>query len=938
MSGTKDIWESINETNETILNELEKIATKWNNPKDDIYKLIMEHNTEEKAESINKGIQITKGYDGDKKIKRRHELYGKLLRTLEIAHELKEDFKKDEAKKVKHSFKSLKVALAYLTPFSDLMNELIRIELNEAYELIYEDFKKILDDSNSQKTEVMENKESILQGIERIRGYFVYVQSKNILRIKIKNYDYFLRMEESYTRAIKSVKKSIIINCLEEILSLKIYETSHLILDDYERIADKYNNKISIYYHKDLIKKDLPETIVESSTNNINSLNHTLSKSQKRHENLENLELIQDNFMWIEKRTNNSVEKSVLCCKKDDKLKAIEDYFEGIKKAFEEGNKKLDEANDKLNTDISYLAPFLYFLNTLLQFEEEKEIEQFNFKKERSKAFCKMGEYYTIKATSFTRKLQFKSMPCWIFAKQCFTKAYNFDECNYDAVGGCSKSLCKLGKFNECIEFLKKFKDKENLIPDYHRIYAICLRSLFSKPRFYSNCSRVNRKRQDNIKEAQNEIEKTLNRDPYNPMLRKEAEIIKKITEQRNQTEDTEVARFQAARQKHEDTCNKDEIIKCLQNDFIYRHEQTNKFRILSIDGGGIRGIIPAYWLCEIEKRAHKPIAHLFNMLAGTSTGGILAGGLSFPLNGKIDESTEVNPIVPSDYAPQYAAYQLLEQYTEKGSEIFPNELSLLKPFYFCKGLCFSRYSSGGRSRLFKKLLGEKSKISSSLTELVITAGREEFLLGTHLFNRYDAKYDAFLDDTYLDALMCTSAAPTYFPTHGIKHKGYFMDGGVHVNNPAGVAYAEAIRYGKDARNIRMISMGTGAFVPGTLDKGLSGYRKLLRENWNLKMRGLVYWGFHLGDVALEGESGNTDVLLSGALKGAEEDMYTGERLGSNYTRMQVWFEDAITLDKVDASNVANLTDIAIRYIEELDAGDDNYLNKLVEELLRDTE
>src|SRR5581483_9012439 len=54
-------------------------------------------------------------------------------------------------------------------------------------------------------------------------------------------------------------------------------------------------------------------------------------------------------------------------------------------------------------------------------------------------------------------------------------------------------------------------------------------------------------------------------------------------------------------------------------------------YNILSIDGGGIRGILPALWLSEIEHRAHRPISHLFNMIAGTSTGAIIASGLSAP-------------------------------------------------------------------------------------------------------------------------------------------------------------------------------------------------------------------------------------------------------------------------------------------------------------------
>ena len=56
-------------------------------------------------------------------------------------------------------------------------------------------------------------------------------------------------------------------------------------------------------------------------------------------------------------------------------------------------------------------------------------------------------------------------------------------------------------------------------------------------------------------------------------------------------------------------------------------------YKILSIDGAGIRGVLPAYWLCEIEKRAHKPISHLFNMITGASTSAIIAAGLTVPKN-----------------------------------------------------------------------------------------------------------------------------------------------------------------------------------------------------------------------------------------------------------------------------------------------------------------
>ena len=78
--------------------------------------------------------------------------------------------------------------------------------------------------------------------------------------------------------------------------------------------------------------------------------------------------------------------------------------------------------------------------------------------------------------------------------------------------------------------------------------------------------------------------------------------------------------------------------------------------RVLSIDGGGIRGIIPALMLGEIERRTNKPIAELFDLIAGTSTGGILALGLTVP---------------GPDGKPKYCADELVQLYKEEGPRIF---------------------------------------------------------------------------------------------------------------------------------------------------------------------------------------------------------------------------------------------------------------------------
>ncbi|MEL7495719.1 MAG: patatin-like phospholipase family protein [Cyanobacteria bacterium J06554_11] len=79
--------------------------------------------------------------------------------------------------------------------------------------------------------------------------------------------------------------------------------------------------------------------------------------------------------------------------------------------------------------------------------------------------------------------------------------------------------------------------------------------------------------------------------------------------------------------------------------------------KILSIDGGGIRGLIPAMVLAEIERRTEQPISESFDLIAGTSTGGILALGLS-----KVDQQGN----------PQFSTEALSELYKENGKRIFP--------------------------------------------------------------------------------------------------------------------------------------------------------------------------------------------------------------------------------------------------------------------------
>jgi patatin-like phospholipase/acyl hydrolase len=110
---------------------------------------------------------------------------------------------------------------------------------------------------------------------------------------------------------------------------------------------------------------------------------------------------------------------------------------------------------------------------------------------------------------------------------------------------------------------------------------------------------------------------------------------------------------------------------------------------ILAIDGGGIRGIIPATILAEIERRAAAPAARLFDLIAGTSTGGILALGLAKP---------------GSDGEPAFSAADLVDLYQSDGRRIFSR--SLWHRFLAAENFLDEKYSATGLETVLRERFG----------------------------------------------------------------------------------------------------------------------------------------------------------------------------------------------------------------------------------------
>ena len=210
-------------------------------------------------------------------------------------------------------------------------------------------------------------------------------------------------------------------------------------------------------------------------------------------------------------------------------------------------------------------------------------------------------------------------------------------------------------------------------------------------------------------------------------------------------------------------------------------------FRILSLDGGGIKGIFPAAILSYLELRClnGKTVGDYFDLIAGTSTGGILALGIG----------------------AGYTATEMLQMYLEEGETVFPiagkGMMGRIKRFVKAK------YDRQALDRLLPEKFGTKTLRDSKYRLLIpSTEGRH----GESWFFKTPHHPDYTLDgDEPLSAVAsATSAAPTYFTPFG--RRGYtFLDGGIWANNPTMAAVVEALSSFTTRReDIRILSIGCG--------------------------------------------------------------------------------------------------------------------------------
>ena len=243
------------------------------------------------------------------------------------------------------------------------------------------------------------------------------------------------------------------------------------------------------------------------------------------------------------------------------------------------------------------------------------------------------------------------------------------------------------------------------------------------------------------------------------------------------------------------------------------------RFRILSIDGGGIRGIFPAAVLAGVERHytGGSSIASYFDLVAGTLTGGILALGLG----------------------AGYAAEELLDLYVRRGCEVFPPLGGLRAWIRDKRHYARYLYDRDALQRLLTDKLGD-TLFGDSKVRLCIPTfeGRHSEVFVFKTPHHSDYKTDRF--ERMVDVGLATAAAPSYF--RPLEHRGYtLVDGGVWANNPIMLALIEALicfDVGRDQMDILSLGCGDDRYVVsrGEITKGgLWHWKKIMEAAMRLQ-------------------------------------------------------------------------------------------------------
>lgn len=264
-------------------------------------------------------------------------------------------------------------------------------------------------------------------------------------------------------------------------------------------------------------------------------------------------------------------------------------------------------------------------------------------------------------------------------------------------------------------------------------------------------------------------------------------------------------------------------------------------FKILSIDGGGIKGLYSARILGKFEKKFNCKTSDHFDMICGTSTGGLIALALTSLIS----------------------AEDICNFYEQKGEIIFPKHKIIKIPFIgrvnqsFLKQIAFGgKFSNKGLKNSLNEIFGEKIIGEANNLLCIPSYSVTEAKPKVFKFDYEEGKLSRDNNAKMVDIALATSAAPTYFPMAELPYYNneQFIDGGVWANNPTLVGLLEALNnfVGKDKeyKNIKILSLSSLSITGGNTT-GLKNERSFKD------------WGADLFETSMNGQAFFTDFFLS---------------------------------------------------------------------------
>ncbi len=496
-------------------------------------------------------------------------------------------------------------------------------------------------------------------------------------------------------------------------------------------------------------------------------------------------------------------------------------------------------------------------------------IEEATSDEQRASIFASEADYYYDIACKSLKSPNKDNLRLFRKALSGYTLANRLDKHNTDSILGIGKCLLSLHKYTQALDHFKVACRDDNVLKrsDFWFFYGLSARK----------CSKiwlgdsVFSKKFENLEIAEN----ALNRATDQIETGVEKKIVGNLKNLQNAY----------SRDIHSYIGSIKEASLCYDTTTV--HKQRDFYKILSIDGSGIKGILPGLVLLEIEKRCNQHLTNVFDLFTGTGIGGVVACGLNVPL------STRSN-------RPLYAIADLMEMIFLRDYEREEAPKSLIQ--------CLIHQNPVNVLTDAMRNIVKSYTMSQSVSELIIPTVRYDDVFSTHFFTRHAAKCNPYENVSMVDACLAASVIVTYAKPYKVKNLGCFFDGGQTTQSTCKKAYDEAInRFGKKKSEIFTLSLGTGFFASDFWDLSGNGYDSP-------------------EDLFVDYQAELTESILSNQVCSGET--YLRAELGERFTRLDVNLENEVSMDF--SVHTPDLLDIATEFIEEKD----DEINRLVEVLL----